>query len=114
MDRNKNKNVAALLALFLGGFGAHHYYLGSKKSGIRLLVLGFLLVGWLMAFYEAILLFLMSKDAFILKYNVREPDEGEFVFSNMDDETRTALLNSGTNALAGLKSAKALAQVSQN
>ena len=30
----KQKLVAALLALFLGGLGIHHFYLGDNKKGI--------------------------------------------------------------------------------
>lgn len=30
---DKNKNTAALLAFFLGGFGAHLFYLGKNKTG---------------------------------------------------------------------------------
>jgi TPR repeat protein len=35
----KSKAVAAILALFLGSFGAHDFYLGYKKQGIIKIVL---------------------------------------------------------------------------
>ena len=35
----KSKVVAILLALFLGGFGAHDFYLGYTKQGVIKLVL---------------------------------------------------------------------------
>ncbi len=42
----KNKIVAALLALFLGGLGVHWFYLNKTKVGVLyivILILGFML-----------------------------------------------------------------------
>lgn len=52
----KNKMVAALLALFLGGFGAHYFYLGKTTAGLICLVIccftcGF---GWVLPFISFI------------------------------------------------------------
>ena len=51
---DKSKLVAGLLAIFLGGFGAHKFYLGYNAAGVTLLVLyisgfifSFLLIGFL-------------------------------------------------------------------
>lgn len=51
---SRNKLAAALLAFFLGGFGAHWFYLGDTNSGTNYLIgfllslaLTFVLVGWL-------------------------------------------------------------------
>ena len=41
----KNKTTAGLLALFLGGCGAHHFYLGNNKKGLTYLLVSFLLFG---------------------------------------------------------------------
>lgn len=41
----KNKTTAGLLALFLGGCGAHHFYLGNNKKGLTCLLVSFLLFG---------------------------------------------------------------------
>ncbi len=41
----KSKGVAALLALFLGYFGAHDFYLGYKKQGIIKVVLTISMIG---------------------------------------------------------------------
>lgn len=38
----KRVDIGILLALFLGFFGAHHFYLGKWKMGIAYLILGFL------------------------------------------------------------------------
>lgn len=78
MTADKNKWVAGLLALFLGGLGIHKFYLGRKKQGIIMLVC--LLVGFIfswtvigaipaivvsiIAFIEAIIYFIRSEDEF--------------------------------------------------
>lgn len=35
MNNKKEKLVAALLAIFLGGFGIHKFYLASGPQGVR-------------------------------------------------------------------------------
>ena len=42
----KSKIVAGILALLLGGFGAHKFYLGMKKQAV-IMLLG-VLVGWIL------------------------------------------------------------------
>jgi len=70
---DKNKLVAGLLALFLGSFGIHKFYLGRMKQGVIMLVtffLGFILLGipsiiiGIIAFVEAIIYFLKPDDEF--------------------------------------------------
>lgn len=41
---DKSKVVAALLCFFLGGIGAHRFYLGHKKSGAVMLAIWVILV----------------------------------------------------------------------
>ena len=41
----KSKVAAALLALFLGYFGAHDFYLGYKKQGIIKIILTITIIG---------------------------------------------------------------------
>lgn len=82
INRGKSKLVAVLLAVFLGGLGFHHFYLGSVGAGLLCLVatccFGFgYLIGWL----EAALLVVMSDGEFESKYNEREPGSTEFVFT---------------------------------
>ena len=47
-EGDKNKTVAALLAILLGAFGAHKFYLGYKTAGIIMAALT--LSGWLLSF----------------------------------------------------------------
>lgn len=66
----KSKLVAALLALFLGGFGIHKFYLGRVGQGILYLVFCWTFIPALIAFIEAILLLVMSDEKFNQKYGM--------------------------------------------
>jgi TM2 domain-containing membrane protein YozV len=65
----KSKFVAALLALFLGGLGVHHFYLGNMVLGIIYLIFCWTLVPALVAFIEAIIFLAMPESSFDRKYN---------------------------------------------
>ncbi|MDR3510374.1 MAG: TM2 domain-containing protein [Caulobacteraceae bacterium] len=74
----KNRIVAALLALFLGHWGVHKFYLGKTNAGIIMLVCG--TVGWLLllpglvnmliAFIEFIIYLVKSDQEFYRDYVV--------------------------------------------
>lgn len=74
---DKNRIVAALLALFLGALGVHRFYLGRNTSGLVMLlvsVFGIILLGIptaivaLIAFVQFVLLLLMSDEEFERRY----------------------------------------------
>lgn len=77
--RGKNKVVAGLLAILLGGLGIHHFYLGSTMAGVVTIVAccGF---SGVLGLVEGILLLMMSDAEFDAKYNARTPEPMEFVF----------------------------------
>lgn len=57
----ENKVIAGVLALLLGGIGAHKFYLGRIKQGI-----GFLLLSWtgipvIIAFIEGVMILANNK-----------------------------------------------------
>ena len=64
----KSKFVAALLALFLGGFGIHKFYLGKVGWGIAYLLFCWTFIPALVGFIEGILLLVMSDSEFDTKY----------------------------------------------
>ena len=79
--RGKNKVVAGVLGILLGGLGVHHFYLGSITSGIILLVSSCCFgLGTILGLVEGILLLVMTDEEFDAKYNAREPESMEFVF----------------------------------
>jgi TM2 domain-containing membrane protein YozV len=54
--RRKDATVAILLAIFLGGFGAHHFYLGRTGLGVLYLVFFWSLIPALVALIECFFL----------------------------------------------------------
>jgi TM2 domain-containing membrane protein YozV len=80
--RGKEKGTAGLLGIFLGGVGAHHFYLGSTTSGIIQIAVTVCTcgIGALMGHVEGIMLLLMKDDEFNSRYNQRAPAALEFVF----------------------------------
>jgi TM2 domain-containing membrane protein YozV len=65
----KSKIVAGLLALFLGGLGIHKFYLGRGGAGILYLLFFWTFIPAVIAFFDAIFLFLMDDEVFNAKYN---------------------------------------------
>lgn len=65
----KSKTTAALLALLIGGLGAHHFYLGNAVMGIIYILACWTLIPAIVAFVEAIVFLTMSDEAFDAKYN---------------------------------------------
>ena len=64
----KNKFVAFLLAFFLGGFGAHKFYLGKPMWGIVYLVLCWTYIPSIIAFVEGLIYLCTSDKDFQAKY----------------------------------------------
>ncbi len=65
----KSKTTAGVLALLLGGFGVHKFYLGRTGMGVLYLVFCWTFISAIVALVDAILLFMMSDDAFAEKYS---------------------------------------------
>lgn len=65
----KNKNAAALLALFGGFFGLHRFYLGQVGLGILYAILMFTGISVILGILDSILFFTMNPDVFDAKYN---------------------------------------------
>lgn len=65
---SKNRIVAALLAIFLGTFGIHKFYLGRPIQGIIYLLFFWTFLPGLIGFFEGIIYLLMSDKSFEGKY----------------------------------------------
>ena len=52
----KNETTGVLLALFLGGFGAHHFYMGRMRLGILYLLSFWTLIPGIVALAECFLM----------------------------------------------------------
>jgi len=74
MKREKNKKIAALLALVGGTFGIHKFYLDDPGSGIFYIVLALLVssvfpIATILGFFDAFKLISMSDQRFDAKHN---------------------------------------------
>lgn len=65
----KSRTTAGLLALFLGGLGVHHFYLGQTGLGILYLLFFWTFIPAMVAFVEALVFFFSSDASFDAKYN---------------------------------------------
>jgi TM2 domain-containing membrane protein YozV len=64
----KNRVIAIVLALLVGGIGVHKFYLGRIGQGILYLVFCWTFIPSIIAFVEAIIYVTMSDEAFTKKY----------------------------------------------
>ena len=83
-NRGKSKVTAGLLALFLGGLGIHHFYLGASGTGVLYIFATFVTMGFwsLLALIDGVILLTLDTPKFDAKYNHRSPGAMEFVFSS--------------------------------
>lgn len=65
----KSKSTAGILAIIIGGFGAHHFYLGHIGLGILYLVFFWTWIPGIVGFIEGIIYLSMSDKEFNQKYN---------------------------------------------
>jgi TM2 domain-containing membrane protein YozV len=69
----KDKMTAGFLALFLGGVGAHRFYLGQTKLGVLYLVFCWTYIPSFVGFIEGLLFFIRSKRDFHARYSPQLP-----------------------------------------
>ncbi len=69
LKTTKNRVVAALLAIFLGTFGIHKFYLGRPVQGVIYLLFFWTFLPGLIGFFEGIIYLLMSDKSFEAKYS---------------------------------------------
>ena len=65
---NKSRLTAILLALFLGGLGAHKFYLGRPGMGVLYILFFWTFIPAIIAFIEMIIYICMSDAEFARKY----------------------------------------------
>ncbi|MDD6152516.1 MAG: NINE protein [Elusimicrobia bacterium] len=69
LGEGRNKLIAVLLALLLGGLGAHKFYLGRPIAGILYLLFCWTLIPSLLALIDLIIYLTMSEREFNATYN---------------------------------------------
>lgn len=76
----KNRLVAGLLAILLGGIGIHHFYLGRMGYGILSIVFCWTGIPAIIGLVEGIIILTQTDEDFKEKYNLEavESTEGSF------------------------------------
>lgn len=69
MRSSKNRIVAALLAIFLGDFGIHKFYLGRVGWGIIYILFSWTAIPMILGWIEGIVYLFMSDKSFKSKYS---------------------------------------------
>ena len=64
----EKKVVAGILAILLGGFGVHKFYLGYTKEGVIQLLLSLICIGGIIGIIEGILYLTKSDEEFVATY----------------------------------------------
>lgn len=67
-ETSRSKIVAGVLALLLGGFGIHKFYLGKSGQGILYLLFCWTFIPAIVAFVEGIMYLVMSDGEFERRY----------------------------------------------
>lgn len=78
----RNKTVASILSLFLGGLGIHKFYLGKIWQGVLYLLFSWTLIPFLVGAIEFIVLIAMTDESFDIKYN----SKGNLVSKSTNDK----------------------------
>ena len=72
----KNKYITSLLALFLGTFGIHQFYLDNIKKGIFYIIFSWSLIPTLISVIESLYFLSINKNEFDRKYNLSKKLDG--------------------------------------
>ena len=75
--KKKHKWIAVLLAIFLGSFGVHRFYLRKPFSGVMHLIFFWTGIPAVISIISAIRMIMMSDEKFDRKYNHIEAEKGE-------------------------------------
>ena len=65
----KSKGIALLLCFFLGGFGAHQFYVGNTTQGVFYLLFSWTCIPELIALVDFFILLCMNESYFHQKYD---------------------------------------------
>lgn len=82
----KDRTVAILLALFLGGLGAHRFYLNQPGWGVLYFLFCWTFIPSIVALVDIIMFLIMGKDGFNEQYNKHHSEKKYIPNSNVSDE----------------------------
>lgn len=72
----KNKTVAGILAILVGSYGIHKFYMGDLKNGVMRLIISLTMIGFVvtcpLSIYEGIKYLTMDDRKFYWDYDVKD------------------------------------------
>ena len=71
VQKNKDKNVTAILAFFLGGLGIHRFYLGQTLFAFLYLIFCWTFIPLCISIIDFFAFIFMSSNKFNKKYNLQ-------------------------------------------
>jgi TM2 domain-containing membrane protein YozV len=83
----KNRVTAILFCFFVGALGGHKLYLGQIRTGIIFFIFAWTLIPAFIAFFDFIMLVLMSDKEFDRQFN---SGAGQAIMSSRDSAAMTA------------------------
>lgn len=66
---NRNRVIAAVLSIFLGGIGIHKFYLGKVGWGLVYFIFSWTFIPAFLGFFEGLYYLIMSDQEFQRKYS---------------------------------------------
>ena len=110
----KSKNVAAILALFLGGLGVHKFYLGQGFQGLLYFLFSWTFIPAFIGLLEAIVYLSTDEQSFQQKYgNQRQLAAGAGAGSQSAQNVTVNLTGAGQGGNGGLSVSDELLKLSQ-
>lgn len=76
LQSNRDKTLATLLAILLGGIGAHKFYLGQIGLGVLYLIFCWTFIPAIIGFIEGLIYLGMTEQQFALKYGGLSTGDG--------------------------------------
>ncbi len=92
MQNTKSRGVAIILALFLGGFGVHRFYLGRMKSAILMLIFFWTFIPAIIALVDVVRFLMMKDQDFQNRYGDQSPNTVNDKITSVEELEKYALL----------------------
>jgi uncharacterized membrane protein len=83
----KNRLVAGLFAILLGGLGIHKFYLGQTSTGVLYLLFFWTGIPWVLGIIDGIILLTMSDEQFKDKYGFESVESTQGALGNSSYST---------------------------
>ena len=104
----KNRTTAAVLAIFAGGIGVHHFYLNQTGKGVLYLIFCWTFIPAILGVVKGISFLSMNDETFNTKYNTQPPStrNSHVVTTNTSESPEKSLSNNSSEKVFLIKSPK--------